>query len=207
MKKLLILTLTVLTIVSMVGCGANNEKTKEKGQTAQIEQQTENKEQKNAEILLAKVTKTIGNEISVKLSADKFDLPEGQVVGGGTQNVELSDSQMEQLKDGKTIQLEGGGTMGVANGDPNVKLEDDPGINVEDLKKEGITVDEKGNNDIFAAISFDAGAKDFTIPAGVKIFNATTGKDGKLSDIKEGRVVNISVDRNNNTVTRIDILG
>ena len=211
MKKVLVLVLTALTITSLVGCGAKDKKdegNKENSQIEQLEQQAENSK---GELLLAKVTKVVGNEVSVNLTNSTIDdLPE---VEGGVKpivEIELDATQEKALQAGETIQLENGTTMGAATVDSNYNPDEDPGISDEELQQmieEGTASygDGDQNADPFEGITFDAGSKDFTISAGVKIYNVNTGKAGKLSDIKDGSVLSIIIDKDTNAVTEITI--
>lgn len=212
MKKLLVLTLITITITGLVACGANDKKAEENKNNSQIEQQLGNKENKDEETILAKVTKIVGNEISVNLSEDNFELEVGQAIQSDEMSYELDESQLKALENGEIIQMQDGSIIANITSDPNTNLNENLGISDEELQKlievgEAADGTDEENGDIFDGISFNAGAKDFTISAGVKIVDTITGKDGKLIDIKEGSILNITIDKNTNTVTRIDIWG
>lgn len=212
MKKLLVLTLITITITGLVACGANDKKAEENKNNSQIEQQLGNKENKDEETILAKVTKIVGNEISVNLSEDNFELEVGQAIQSDEMSYELDESQLKALENGEIIQMQDGSIIANITSDPNTNLNENLGISDEELQKlievgEAADGTDEENGDIFDGISFNAGAKDFAISAGVKIVDTIIGKDGKLIDIKEGSILNITIDKNTNTVTRIDIWG
>lgn len=202
MKKLLVLTLIALTITALVGCGAKNNKVEEENNTPTLEEQSQ------ITSFLGKVEKVVGNEISMKLTDDNFQFMTGDENNSALESFELSDEQLKMLENGGTIELgDGSGTVGMAIAGADTM---EP-IDMESFEAEGdgvqfVTSVEGGINP-FSEMEFNGEAKDLTIPAGVEIFNLTTGKEGKISDIKEGSVLSIIMDSKTNTVTRIEIMG
>lgn len=226
LKKVLVLGVTALTTASLFGCQATTEKEEGNKETSQVEtdgnkensvttEQEVNQKNETEEVVLAKVTKSVGNELSVNISKEKYDLAEGETVMQGTVNIELTDSQKETLEKDGIVYLEDGSFMMSTNYDQEVpegySEDEDPGISDEEFQElvdQGLAFEGEDETleDIFGGFSFDEGAKDFIISAGAVIFDARTGKDGTLSDIKEGTVLNIKLDTNTDTVIRIDIL-
>ena len=223
MKRPIIIGLTILAVTGLVGC-SSPDNTKVKNNNSQnTEQESSNEQSSNKEqssnnensmedenSYVGKVSDIIGNQVTIKLIDGDFELTDEMKNALGI--VELSEEQMKQLDSGETIQLPNGGVMGSATANGNIgnsdKEEDDAAISIEDLEEEGIDVEEhirSKNEALFNQIEFNGEGKDFTIPAGVPIHNGTTGKSGKLSDIKKGSVVDFVVDEKTNTVTRIEI--
>ncbi|MEN8077815.1 hypothetical protein ABFP60_12705 [Clostridioides difficile] len=222
MKKLLVLALTALTITALVGCGAKNE------QDNNVESSNSNKNNiveanestSQNEMLFAKVKRVVGNEISVKLSDEEFDMEGGMELGAPLESYELDESQMAALEAGGTVDL-GNGVMGTASIDQEAS-EDydpsegaviaDPAQGMEDggaVADGGISFSYDGDLDgssMFAETEFNGEDKDFIIPAGVEIFNMITGKLGNISDIKEGSIIFIGIDSKTNKVISIEIL-
>lgn len=205
MKKILVLTLTVLTITVLVGCGAKNNKVQEEKNDPTLEEQSENI------VLLGKVEKVVGNEISMKLTDDNLQFVPGEGGNVELESFELSDEQLKALESGETIELgDGLGVVGMAieSGDSV-----DEGLEMNSFDGEvtefvtGIDAETGNEVDPFSEIEFNGESKDLTIPAGVEIVNMVTGKEGKISDIKDGSVLSIIMDSKTNTVTRIEIMG
>ena len=216
MKKILVLALTALTITGLVGCGAKDSKAEGNKNNSQLEQQdsnTENNKQNDEkndeeEILLAKVISIIGNEISVNLSNEKYELNDYQIESKNPKPIELDSSQQKIVDNGGMVKLDDntivGGTSGAGEYDPD----EDPGMSMEEIEEYRIEngIDDESIENPLKDFSFDAGSKEFIIPAGAGIFNFTTNIEGKLSEIKEGSVLNIIIDKKTNTVIGIDIL-
>lgn len=205
MKKLLVLTLTALTITILVGCGAkNNNVQKENNEPMQ-------QEQNESAFLLGKVEKVVGNEISMKLTDDNFQGMTGRGNNSSLESFELTDEQQKILENGGTVELEGGSvSIGVSTvGEDDIE----PGIEsfeseADDTQFTTSVEWETGSEGaLFSEMEFNGEVKDLIIPAGVDIFNMTAGKQGKMSDIKEGSILSIVMDSKTNTVARIEIIG
>lgn len=203
MKKLLVLSLTVLTLVALVGCGEKKESAEIKNEVSNIEQQVETTS------LFGKVDKVVGNEVSLKLSDDSSFMPEED--GSESQAVQIDDSQLKQLENGETLTL-ADGTVITMEGLPD----DDQ---MEGIPADSDLVDDKSNtynefqsadnsnSDKYSELTFTGEYKDLTISAGVEIVNMVTGKSGKMSDIKEGSILSVIVDSKTNAVIRVEIMG
>lgn len=222
MKKLLVLTLTALTITALVGCSAKNE------QSSNVESSNNNKNNvaesnettSENQVYFAKVKNVVGNEISVKLSDEKLQMEEGMGGENPVQSFEVDASQMAILQNGGTVTLDDGGVMGQVSIDPDasenfepsegaVISEQAPGTEAGGAVADGgisFGSDLDGSS-MFSQMEFNGEDKDFIIPAGAEIFNMTTGKEGNVSDIKEGSILSIVIDSKTNKVTRIDIMG
>lgn len=213
MKKIIIALTLVTSISILAGCSANNKTPNNSNNQEQVnnQEQTNNQEQNvQSPITVAtigKVDKIIGNEISIKLLADNFELTDEMKEALGI--VELSQQDKDRLNAGETIELPGGSIMGVADPDGNG---DEPGGN--DASGEDPAIEAPGQDDvseqdaindyeaaekakkeiIFNKMEFSGESKDFTIKAGVTIINAITGKEASLSDIKKGSIVRVELD-------------
>lgn len=205
MKKLLVLSLTVLTLVALVGCGEKKESAEIKKEVSNIEQQVETTS------LFGKVDKVVGNEVSLKLSDDSSFMPEED--GSESQAVQIDDSQLKQLENGETLTL-ADGTVITMDGLSDDDVDQREGIPadsdlVEDqsnIYNESQSAD-NSNSDKYSELTFTGEYKDLIISAGVEIVNMVTGKSGKMSDIKEGSILSVIVDSKTNAVIRVEIMG
>ncbi|MDY3361724.1 MAG: hypothetical protein SOY04_15240 [Clostridium celatum] len=200
MKKILVLLLTTLTVVVLVGCNAKNDKSEEKEELSKVEQQIE------TTYIFGKVEKIVGNEVSLKLSTDEFIGIEENEEKSNSGSFAVSESEMQQLENGQTVTLADGTVIqGIAMDSSDEAIEGDVGSN--DMVEEFIGDEELNGVNPFSQLEFNGESKDLIISAGVEIFNMTNGKEGKISDIKEGSILNITVDSKTNAVTRVDIVG
>lgn len=205
MKKLLVLSLTVLTLVALVGCGEKKESAEIKNEVSNIEQQVETTS------LFGKVDKVVGNEVSLKLSDDSSFMPEED--GSESQAVQIDDSQLKQLENGETLTL-ADGTVITMQGLPDDDVDQREGIPADsdlvddksNIYNESQSAD-NSNSDKYSELTFTGEYKDLTISAGVEIVNMVTGKSGKMSDIKEGSILSVIVDSKTNAVIRVEIMG
>lgn len=219
MKKAIVVGVTTLTLVGLVGCNQSVEPKGADGNAPKNEQQSLNEANKVAAAnhYVGKVDSIVGNQVSLKLIADDFELTDEMKSALGI--VEVTEEQLKQMENGEIIQLPDGGSMGMAvpggateEESGNFKpAEADPGISNEDLQEQGFDVEkmqaeERAKKEaIFNKIKFSGESKEFTIQAGVPIMNAITGEEGKLTDIKKGSVVDIFTDEKTNAVVRIEI--
>ncbi|SCK04422.1 Uncharacterised protein [uncultured Clostridium sp.] len=200
MKKILVLLLTTLTVVVLVGCNAKNDKSEEKEELSKVEQQIE------TTYIFGKVEKIVGNEVSLKLSTDEFIGIEENEEKSNSGSFAVSESEMQQLENGQTVTLADGTVIqGIAMDSSDEAIEGDVGS--KDMVEEFIGDEELNGVNPFSQLEFNGESKDLIISAGVEIFNMTNGKEGKISDIKEGSILNITVDSKTNAVTRVDIVG
>lgn len=205
MKKLLVLSLTALTLVALVGCGQKKESTEVKKEVSNIEQKVETTS------FFGKVERVIGNEVSLKLSNDSSFVTEED--GSESQAIQVDDSQLNQLENGETLTL-ADGTVITMDG-----LSDDDIEQREGFPADGSLGDdqsntynesqgaENSNSNKYSELTFTGEYKDLTISAGVEIVNMVTGKPGKMLDIKEGSILSVIVDSKTNAVTRVEIMG
>ena len=108
MKKTLELTVLALTMVSLVGCGAEGDKgnwAENKEEQPQIEEQ---EQQLQVTSYLGKVEKMVGNEISLKLSNDNYTPLEDESEDEEALEFTLDESQFSQLENGETFTLPNG---------------------------------------------------------------------------------------------------
>lgn len=202
MKKLLVCTLAAFTIVALVGCNAKNDKSEEKEDLSKVEQQIQTTH------LFGKVEKIVGNEVSLKLSTDEFGEMEEEGDESSSGSFAVSESEMQQLENGETITLADGTVIqgGIAMNSSEEAIEGDVGSG-DMVQEEFIGGEELNGVNPFSQLEFNGESKDLIISAGVEIFNMTNGKDGKISDIKEGAILNVTVDSKTNVVTRVEIVG
>lgn len=219
MKKLLVITLTTLALFTLTGCGAkkDNSLSNNTGVSANGAEEDKNIQ---TTAYFGKVEKVVGNEVSIKLSDNEFAMGDGSE-GSGNISFNLDASEISQLENGETVVFGDGTAVGAATitsgnedgGDVFFEADSSEAVSgmasADGSLSEGVFV--VGENatgvDLFSEIEFNGEAKALIIPAGVEIFNATTGKSGKLSDIKQGSILTIMVDSKTNTVTRVDIMG
>lgn len=202
MKKLLVLSLTVLTLVALVGCNAKDDKVEEKEDLSKVEQQVQ------TTYLFGKVQKIVGNEVSLKLSTDEFTGVEEDEDESSSSSFDLSESEMQKVANGGTVTLADGTVVqGVAMDPSEEPIEGEPGSFDTAAGGEFINGEELNGVNPFSQAEFNGESKELIISAGVKIFNMTNGKEGKISDIKEGSILNVTVDSKTNAVIRVDIVG
>lgn len=201
MKKLLVCTLAAFTIVALVGCNAKNDKSEEKEELSKVEQQIE------TTYLFGKVEKIVGNEVSLKLSTDEFIGMEEEEDESSSNSFAISESEIQQIENGGTLTLADGTVIqGIAMDPSEEAIEGDAGSG-DMVQEEFIGGEELNGVNPFSQLEFNGESKDLIISAGVEIFNMTNGKEGKISDIKEGSILNVTVDSKTNVVTRVDIVG
>lgn len=204
MKKTLELTVLALTMVSLVGCGAEGDKgnwAENKEEQPQIEEQ---EQQLQVTSYLGKVEKMVGNEISLKLSNDNYTPLEDESEDEEALEFTLDESQFSQLENGETFTLPNGVviTGNSTEFSSSESSDENPGVSEESMISQGGL-----NFDQFSQLTFNGETKDLVIPAGVKIFNGLTGEEALFSDIKKGSILSVTMNSENNTVISIDILG
>lgn len=206
MKKLLVLSLTVLTLVSLVGCGEKKEGVEYNKEDSNIEQQVE------TTLLFGKVEKVVGNEVSLKLSDDNILMPEDE--DSDIESFHIDESQLQKLENGETLTL-ADGTVITMDGLPDEDVENGEGIPAEgnfeqgqyNMYNEANGNFEESQSNIYSELTFNGESKELIISAGVEIVNMTTGKLGKMSEIKEGSILSVVVDSKTNSVIKVEIMG
>ena len=204
MKKTLELTVLALTMVSLVGCGAEGDKgnwAENKEEQPQIEEQ---EQQLQVTSYLGKVEKMVGNEISLKLSNDNYTPLEDESEDEEALEFTLDESQFSQLENGETFTLPNGVVIkgNSTEFSSSESSDENPGVSEESMISQGGL-----NFDQFSRLTFNGETKDLVIPAGAKIFNGLTGEEALFSDIKKGSILSVTMNSENNTVISIDILG
>ncbi|WP_195988054.1 hypothetical protein [Clostridium sp. D53t1_180928_C8] len=205
MKKLLVVSLTVLALVALVGCGEKKEGIEEKKEASNIEQKVETTS------LFGKVEKVVGNEVKLKLSDDNILMPEDE--DSDKNSFQIDESQLQQLEDGGTLTLSDGTVITkdeLSNDDvaqrEGIPAEGNVGEGQSNISNEAQGAD-NSNSNIYSELTFNGESKDLTISAGVEIVNMKTGKTGKILEIKEGSILNVVVDSKTNAVIRVEIMG
>ncbi|MGL4336092.1 MAG: hypothetical protein ACRCST_04295 [Turicibacter sp.] len=211
MRKYLLAGITVLSLGSMMGCSVTNQtdfnQDSEKDSVIMPEEElTETPVDENTVSVMSyfgKVETVIGNEVSLKL-ADQPDM-EGVVLEEGNG---LNITSIGEVGVGVTEAI--GSTITMTEGSSeSFDVTGDGGaiFNEGDMMVAVPSGEGEGNlEDVFANIEYSGESKSIVVPAGVEIFNFKTGKDGKLTDIKEGSILMMYADANTNTVTRIEIM-
>ena len=204
MKKTLELTVLALTMVSLVGCGAEGDKgnwAENKEEQPQIEEQ---EQQLQVTSYLGKVEKMVGNEISLKLSNDNYTPLEDESEDEEALEFTLDESQFSQLENGETFTLPNGVVIkgNSTEFSSSESSDENLGVSEESMISQGGL-----NFDQFSQLTFNGETKDLVIPAGAKISNGLTGEEALFSDIKKGSILSVTMNSENNTVISIDILG
>lgn len=165
-----------------------------------------NLEKKNdTTTLLGQVEKVVGNELNLKLSDDKMVIPEDSDEGADGQSYSLDEGQLGKLESGETLTMPDG-TVITSDKDSNVSKDDKSTDGDKTDSTKGDTVKDKANFDSYTQLKFNGEYKDITISAGIEILNSVTGKKGKISDIKEGSIVTVTIDNKTNSVTKVNIV-
>lgn len=216
MKKLLVITLTALTLFTVVGCSSKNDTT---GKNSEVSTNEQGKDtQIETTSYFGKVENVVGNEVSIKLADNEFGIGvEGDGDGSGLESFNLDAGQIAQLENGETVVFGDGSVVGsvaiAASGeavlDESGSLGDGNGTQGDPNFSGEISIfgGDGSEASSLGELEFNGESKDVIIPAGVEIFNATNGKSGKISDIKQGSILTIIMDSKTNTVTRVDIVG
>ena len=181
MKKIVMTTVSTMVLVGLVGCGSNIPTDKE---TVISPGDNETADFQNVTQVYGKVKSIIGNEIEVSLAKNPF---------------ELSEEELEALEG--EIELEGGMEIGQA-----VTVTDSIAAMPSDV--------EGGNFSLLIGeqepleLEYTGETKSFTIPTGTTILNYLTGGEGSINDIKEGSVIAIAMDgeEDNQKVFAVDIM-
>ena len=185
MKKIVMTTVSAMVLVGLVGCGFNIPTDKETPKqevagegTTVSSGENETADFQNVTQVYGKVKSIIGNEIEVSLAKNPF---------------ELSEEELEAL--------EGGMEIGQA-----VTVTD----SIAAMPSDG----EGGNFSLLIGeqepleLEYTGETKSFTIPTGTTILNYLTGGEGSINDIKEGSVIAIAMDgeEDNQKVFAVDIM-
>ncbi|EGC91819.1 MULTISPECIES: hypothetical protein [Turicibacter] len=191
MKKIVMTTVSAMVLVGLVGCGFNIPTDKETPKqevagegTTVSSGENETADFQNVTQVYGKVKSIIGNEIEVSLAKNPF---------------ELSEEELEALEG--EIELEGGMEIGQA-----VTVTD----SIAAMPSDG----EGGNFSLLIGeqepleLGYTGETKSFTIPTGTTILNYLTGGEGSINDIKEGSVIAIAMDgeEDNQKVFAVDIM-
>lgn len=173
MKKGLLIILSIM-MLGTVGCSKTNENKEEN--------QTTINENSIANTYFGKVEKQVGNEIELNLAKENTVNNEGgegegnggltysSSTDGGTADMGASVVVSDVVEATESI----GGTFEVSGGD-GVAMKQE----VIDSSKNKLELEYTGEN------------KSLIIPAGATIFDFTTGKEIKMSDIKDGAVIRV----------------
>lgn len=199
MKKSLLIGMTVLSVGAMMGCsGTNQTDQKQDVETNQVvapEKPPVEEKEVSLTSHFGKVEKVIGNEISLKLAKQPT------IVGSETgEEINLDDFEITYSTnpDGNIVGQVGSISGAVSGG--GIQPGESITISGEDLES-FISTEGKYSN-----LDYLGESKSMTIPAGVEIFNSATGKEGKLTDIKEGSILTVYMDEETSTVSRIEIM-
>lgn len=216
MKRPIIIGLAALTLIGLVGCSEPNSTKVESNNTQNTEDVSSNEANDTQEYknYLGKVDSIVGNQVSIKLIDGDFELTDEMKSALGI--FELTEEQKKQLEAGETIELPGGGSMGMASVSGAAEQSEgsfamavpDSGMDEGMIQEQEIEIGEdiKAKNEaIFNQIEFNGESKEFTIQAGVPIYNSLAGGEVKLSDIKKGSIVEFIIDEKTNAIISVDI--
>ncbi|MGL5381820.1 hypothetical protein [Clostridium sp.] len=173
MKKGLLIILSIM-MLGTVGCSKSNEN-KEENQTTVNENSLAN-------TYFGKVEKQVGNEIELNLAKENIINIEG---GEGEENGGLTYSSST---DGGATDI--GASVVVSE---TVEATEATGNSFEAVGGTGVAMKEEIINDgkTKSELEYTGESKSLVIPAGAKIFDFTTGKEIKMSDIKDGAVIRV----------------
>lgn len=191
MKKLLICALSTVMILTVGGCSSKSpENTEKEGTIAEEKDGNITPQEVNSEMVkyYGKVKKVVGNEIELELAKETIiELAEGEDIHG-----ESTIASMGEMPEGSNVEV-GTITSSVvateSSSGETFDLKDDgegviPQINMGNVTGEKLELEYTGET------------KKLIIPAGASMFNFVAGKDGKVTDIKEGSVVMVYVNGN-----------
>lgn len=188
MRKVLICVLSAVIILTVGGCSSKPpEATKQEGNVVSEKEGSIAPEQVNSEMIkyFGKVKSVVGNEIELELAKEMV--------------VEVADET--ELQDGVGIVSVGDVTAGGEPGgeiSSSVSASEATDTDIKEFASVGgqamtQTTMSIGNGEK-VELEYTGETKNIIIPAGASIFNFVTGKEGKVTDIKEGSVVMIYAD-------------
>lgn len=206
MKKYLTLGLSVIGIVGMIGCSANNTLKDSESQNTNIskdnELKGESKENEKTEetIYLGKVKNIVGNEI--ELAKDQDINPNGSKLPEGVHFQSSIGGDSDSGSGG--IPLTGDGEVGDSSeGISKDSVSMDPG----EVEGELFDLTDIGDNEKLE-LEYTGETIKITIPAGANIFDMRAGSDSKLSAIKVNSIIKIFAEgtKEDITVKSVDIV-
>lgn len=180
MKKVLAIVLSTFMIMGVTGCSKNEASLKEKDEN-QIAQEGTSQEDSIESIYFGRVKKVVGNEVELNI-AKELGLEGVEGEGGGISSSSSSSSADGSESPESVEDL--GATSEITVSD---SAESEKGVIPDggtEMKQE-IIDSGKGNIEL----EYTGENKSFTIPAGAKIFDFTSGREVKISDVKEGDVI------------------
>lgn len=170
MKKTVMTMISAIVLGGLVGCGANtptnnetlNQDISAGGDTTGVSGETETVDFQNVTQLYGKVKSVIGNEIELSLAKNPFELSEEELEGGIEGSVEIGQA-ITVTESAMAIPAEGG-----------------------DMQNDLVLGDQEP-----LELEYTGETQSFIIPTGVSILNYLTGGKGSIDDIKEGSVISI----------------
>lgn len=189
MKKYLTLGLSVIAIVGMIGCSANNTSKDSESQNTNIskdnESKDESKENEKTEetTYLGKIKNIVGNEIEIELAKNQDINPKGSNLPEG---VQFQSSVGEGLdSDSGGIPLTGDGAIG-----DGIEVITQDSVSMDLGEGEVFELKEQGDDEKLD-LEYTGETIKITIPTGAKIFDMRSGSDSKLSAIKVNSIIKI----------------
>lgn len=184
MKKILVMGICIVIAAGVVGCSKNESgDTGNKGNTP-IEENTEIPEV----ILFGKIKKIVGNQVELEIAKDpSFGWDDGNFSSEAGSEGDIDKGDVESIE----------GTTLV---DSNESLEGAP--------DDEVINDMMEQNEPKLELEYVGESKEFTIPAGVKIFNLKLGKDENMTALKNGSVIRVYANgtKDSPSVVNIDIV-
>ncbi len=203
MKKILIVVMAGLMMMTLISCGAKPQATPEVPVTEEgsgEKNQEPNKEaegstQSTGENIFGKVKNIIGNEVELELAKPPFEpntVTEEGKEGMAVPAAAVSGAVTVTEKDVVISDEEAGGMEGGANEVTVVASGADGSVQIIDRNSGGNSLE----------LEYTGETKSVTIPTGIDIVSMLTGKNAKLEDIKKGSVLMVLLqDNKTNQVT------
>jgi hypothetical protein len=195
MKRILVIALSTFMVMGMVSCSKEESPPKVEGKN------TISQEENSIEtIYFGKVKKLVGNEVDINIAKDLLSgALDGEGNGG---NMEMTQSNASSTE-GPVEDLGTQTSVAAAESAESEKVEGDiPGGGTE-MKQEII---DSSKEDL--KLEYTGESKSVVIPAGAIVFDLRSGKEVKLSDIKDGSVIRTytKTSGNSEVVFRIEIV-
>lgn len=185
MKKYLALGLSVLTIMTMVGCSSNDtpKNNSQDNNTSEVNNSQEaNKGNEGSEerTYLGKVKKIVGNEIEIELAKDQDVSGNGSKLPEGVQFQESIGGDSGSIPEGSQSLTEGSGE---AISQDLISIDPSEGGEV-------LQLGDPGDNEKLE-LEYTGETIKITIPTGANIFDMRSGSDSKLSAIKTNSIIKV----------------
>lgn len=197
MKRILVMALCAVMVMTFVGCGKKQGKGESEGDLAnsisgEVYEVSEL-------IIFGKIKKVVGNEIELEIAKDPHMGGDGIIVNGDEGETVTSGESSESGDEGI---LESGDMQIVES----VTITES--AQAADTSDGSAMLEMMEQEEQKLELDYVGETKNLTIPTGIKIFNLKTGKDVNVSELKSGSVIRIYADGTveSPTISNIDIL-